>query len=240
MALVLGTNCGFVTVAPVGDPSGTATTSDNYARATKHVAPEDANVITEIGWWSNDISEETNFEVGLYSHDAGNNKPDARLFVDNTNAKGTTAGWKTVAVNWEITPGVTYWIAIQIDNTSTASKIDYTNAGEPSRGSTVIGASLANPWTGGGFENAGYNFSIYAVVELGITYSELSGTIASESTISGNLSTTSVSTLSGTIAATSDVSGNLGSTAVSIDSTAIVSIKRLVCSGSNRIYYEDI
>jgi len=167
MALVLGTNCGFVSVAPEADPDGTATTSDAYARAIKHIAPAGATAITEIGWWSDNNSVETNFEVGLYSHHAGNDKPDARLFVDDTNAKGTGSGWKTVAVNWEITEGTTYWIAIQIDQHTGDTKIDYQNAGAPSRGSTVSAASLANPWTAGGFENAGYNFSIYAVYTAG-------------------------------------------------------------------------
>ena len=237
MALVLGTNCGFVTVAPVADPSGTASNSDAYARAIKHVAPVGAAIVTEIGWWSDNYSVETNFEVGLYSHDAGNDKPLNRLYVDNTNAKGTAAGWKTVAVNWAITAGTTYWIAIQIDSHTGDTKIDYADVGAPSRASTVAAASLANPWAAGGFENAGYNFSIYAVYHVPV-YSELSGTIAGVGAMSGNLSSDSISELSGTIAGVGAMSGNLGSVLVDISSN--INYKRLVAAGSNGFYYEDI
>lgn len=166
MPLVPGTNCGFVSVAPSVNPGGINTNVDGYARAIKHVSPVGATKITEIGWWSDNSSQETNFEVGLYSHDAGNDKPNVRLFVDATNAKGTAAGWKTVAVNWEITAETTYWIAIQVDPTATRTKFDYWDFGAPSRGATVNAATLPTPWAGG-FENAGYVFSIYALYEEG-------------------------------------------------------------------------
>ena len=238
MALVLGTNCGFVTVAPEADPDGTATTSDAYARAIKHVAPEGATSITEIGWWNDTTSITTNFEVGLYSHDAGNDKPLNRLYIDETHDKGDTAGWKTVAVDWEITEGTIYWIAIQIDQHTGDTKIDYTNAGAPSRASAVSAASLANPWTGGGFENAGYNLSIYAVYDT-ITYSELAGTIAGIGAPSGNLSIDTMSELAGTIAGVGAMSASLGSTTVGIDVETSFT-KRLVVAGKNQIWYESI
>lgn len=238
MAVENGTNAGFVVTAPVADPSGTSQTVDTYKFAVKDTSPVDSGKIVEIGWWCDNATEETNFEVGLYDHDAGNDEPDARLFVDTTNAKGTGSGWKTVTVDWEITSETIYWIAIQVDNTATATKIDY-NTGIPTgRYAVGSGTTLPDPFSSGG--EADRAMAIYAVWDTAVTYSELAGTIASTSVVSGNLDTTSISTLAGTIAATSSVSGNLGSTSVVLDPTATVFTKRLIVAGNNRIYSEDI
>lgn len=237
MAIVIGTSAGFVSSAPTGDPNGgSSTTQDTTSRALKDTAPVGSGRITEIGWYCNNATPESNFEVGLYSHDAGNDVSLNRLYVDNTNAKGTGLGWKTVAVDWEITAETIYWLAIQLDNTTPNSNIDYETTG--GRTSIMTGqSSLLNPWVSGGITT--YIMAIYAVWDSGITYSELAGTVASTSTVSGNLSTTAINQLSGTIATTSSVSGNLGSTTVDIDVTTSF-IKRLVVAGNNQIQYESI
>lgn len=164
MAVVLGTNCGFVAVAPTENPAGTATGFDFTARAVKDTAPAGATKITQIGWWCNNATQAANFEVGLYSHDAGNDEPLNRLYVDNTNAKGTDGGWKTVVVDWDITPGTVYWIGVQLDNTATTTQTDYTVAGGRQSFKNYQ-TSLTNPW-GVGSENTEV-YSFYAVVESG-------------------------------------------------------------------------
>ena len=64
MALVKGTNCGFVTVAPTTDPTGGgATTIDQTSQALKDTSPVGATVITEIGWWCNNATEESNDNI---------------------------------------------------------------------------------------------------------------------------------------------------------------------------------
>ena len=234
MAVVLGTSAGFVTVAPTDDPSGTGGTISNIALAQKDTTPVSATKITEVGWWCGNETTESNFEVGLYSHDSGNNVPLNRLYVDNTNAKGTGAGWKTVAVNWDIVAETIYWIGVQLDASTPSTVLDY-SAGGTSRGKTAQ-TELTHPW--GASTALAQVKAIYAVVSTR-TYSELAGTIAAVSDVSGNLDTTLVSTLSGTIAATSTVSGNLGSTTVAIDVTTSY-IKRLVVAGKDSIYYESI
>ena len=65
MALVIGTNCGFVTEAPVADPEGSDVRIDILSRAQKHVAPAGATKITEIGWYCGRATEEENFEVAF-------------------------------------------------------------------------------------------------------------------------------------------------------------------------------
>jgi len=235
MALVLGTNCGFVTVAPTDDPAGLSITTDNIARATKHTTAADITKITEIGWWCDNATQASNFEVGLYSHDAINDKPDERLYVDNTNAKGTDAGWKRVTVDWDVTAETTYWIAIQLDNTATTTKTDYVST-PGDNVSWRSATTLENPW-GASSQLERFN-AIYALVEAGVTYSELSGTIEGTGTPSGNLDIALISELSGTIAGVGAMSGNLGSVLVHISSD--INYKRLVVVGSNGFYYEDI
>jgi hypothetical protein len=163
MALALGTNCGFVTEAPVADPGGTASTIDTWSWATKHTSPADAVRITEIGWWCDNATQEANFEVGLYSHDAGNDKPDSRLQVDNTNAKGTGgAEWKSVSVNWSITAETIYWIAVQVDNTATATSCDWGSATGSRTSIKSDESTLPATWNAGSSQGA-YAVAIYAV-----------------------------------------------------------------------------
>lgn len=235
MALVLGTNSGFVTVAPSANPGGTSTTRDGYASAMRDTAPVGATAITEIGWWSDAVSVETNFEVGLYSDDAGNDKPLTRLSVEATNAKGTSAGWKTVAVNWAITAETKYWLAVQIDAHTGSSKIDYANTGGD-RASFVAGSTLLTTWPASS-ENASYLYGIYAVYSS-LTYSELAGTCAGVGSGSGDLELETYSALAGTCAGVGSGSGDLGSTAVRAGEYGIY--KRLVAAGNNQIWYEDI
>lgn len=164
MALVLGTNCGFVTTAPTSDPAGGGQFfADNYCWTIKDTSPVGAAKITEIGWWCDGASEAANFEVGIYSHNVGDDEPENRLFVDDTNAKGTTAGWKTVAVDWVIDAETIYWIAFQLDDTATTSFVDYTNT-PAAKVSHISGVStLPNPW-GSGHENV-VVLAVYAVWE---------------------------------------------------------------------------
>lgn len=169
MALVLGTNCGFVASAPVADPNGNqAQTIDFQIQALKHTAPVSATAITEIGWYTGDATEEANFEVGLYS-DAGAGEPELRLQVSATNAKGTTAGWKVVTgLNWAITAGTAYWLAVQLDNTATQTTIDeQTTGGAGTATLQVPQDTLPADWGTSSLTNASRSFAIYAVYTAG-------------------------------------------------------------------------
>lgn len=215
MAVVKGTNAGFVSSAPVADPSGTAFFIDTHSEAVKDTSPAGNNKITEIGWWCDNATEETNFEVGLYDHDAGSDKPDNLLYSDTVNAKGTDSGWKTVSVDWAISASTIYWIAVQVDDTATATNCDRNANGADRRSIDTSSTFLPDPWTDGG---GGWYDAIYAKHEEATTYSELSGTIAATSTVGPS---------------------SLGSTNVELD-VATSFIKRVVVVGSNQIWYEDI
>ena len=132
MALIIGTNCGFVTLEPSGDPEGSTNAIIDYnARATKFTSPAGATKITKVGWYCDNATEEANFEIGIYSADGEVVPGEAgtRLYVTSTNAKGTDAGWKSATVDWNISPETDYWIAVYLDNTATGTNINYEASG---------------------------------------------------------------------------------------------------------------
>ena len=168
MALVLGTNCGFVTNAPTGDPAGNAYECDSIAWAGKDTAPVGAIKVTEIGWWCDTATEEANFEVGIYDHNVDDDEPEAVVGdLSQTNAKGTDAGWKRVTgLNIPITASTIYWMAFQLDDTATKTRGDYGSLADSKfveRYPNVT--SLLNPWETnyGSYDNL--MPAIYAVYE---------------------------------------------------------------------------
>lgn len=239
MAVVLGTNAGFVTVAPTADPSGTSFEADTRSYAIKHITPGGMTKITEVGWWCDNITEEANFEVGLYSHHTGNNQPFIQLFSDTVNAKGTTAGWKTVSVDWDITPGTIYWIAAQLDNTATTTNQNYSAGGYYSSDSVAALPATWNQFAGAG----ALTFAVYAIVETGTTPVDIAGTITGISSLSGTLTLSTQVSITGIIVGVSTVGGALGAELIlssnwQTDNFSI--IKRLIAIGNDSLYYEDI
>jgi hypothetical protein len=166
MALVKGTNCGFVTVAPVADPAGANTlTIDDRAYGLKDVAPAGVARVTEIGWWCDTATEAADFDVAIYSHDAVNNRPDAFVGSAINNAKGLAAGWKVVSgLNIAITPGTTYWIGVQVDNTATATFSDATSTVGEKIDYKISQSALPNPW-GASSGSGTYLCAFYALYE---------------------------------------------------------------------------
>lgn len=258
MAVVVGTNAGFVSSAPVADPGGTTTLIDTQSVAIKDTSSADAATITEIGWWCDNATEETNFEVGLYSHDADNDKPDIRLYVEATNAKGTDAGWKTVSVNWEISSNTTYWIAIQVDDTATTTNIDRNADGGDAISIKTSSASLTDPW--GASTETVWARAIYALESSSQTHS-LVGPVSNSTTVSGALGQNPRSFTGGSLACTLSMdailSGGyilqslLGSTSATTTVSGIMRYnvaniqemniyRRLCAAGNNEFWYEDI
>ena len=169
MALVLGTNFGFCAVAPTADPAEAVNgAADNAAIVQKDTSPATAAKIVEMGWWCDNATlDDVNFELGLYAADGGVVPGEAgtRLFVSATNAKGTTAGWKTAVVDWAIDPSTDYWLGLQLDDTTTATNIDTASTGGP--GFDLLGTqtTLPNPFGGGAILDADGMVAIYAVWE---------------------------------------------------------------------------
>ena len=166
MAVVIGTNSGFVTVAPSADPAGASSGNvDNRAVVTHDTSPAGTNVITEIGWWCDTATQESNFEVGLYAADGAvvPNEAGTLLFSDTTNAKGTGAGWKVVSgLNWAISASTAYWIGIQLDNTATQTQSDF---GTGTGRDFVTATTLPDPFGGGALANGSQCAAFYAKYE---------------------------------------------------------------------------
>ena len=162
-ALVDGTTCGFVTSAPTGNPGGTDGVNLNARTvANRYTSPSGTNSISEIGWYTIYASEEANFEVGIYSHDSGNNKPNLLLASNPTNAKGTTAGWKTSSISYNISASTIYWIATQCDGTVTNSRLQYTTDAGYKRDYQDSTTTLSSPW-GTSTGTVAQMISIYAL-----------------------------------------------------------------------------
>lgn len=151
MALTLGTNCGFVTVSPTGDPSATQETVARMSCITKHTVPTGYNKITEVGWWVNtNTAGGTNFEVALYADSSGT--PGNRLYYDDTQSYSGT-GWKSNStLDWDVTAGTTYWIAVLPDygTTSTGITSDISASGgqgyQQKFSTSALPTSWSSPW----------------------------------------------------------------------------------------------
>lgn len=169
MPLVKGTNCGFVTEAPAGDPGGDGTlTCDNTSSALKDDSPAGAVKVTEIGFYCDNATEASNFEVAIYDHNSGDDNPEDIVGVDRTNAKGTDAGWKRVTgLNIAISAETIYWLAFQVDYTPTRSKLPYEwDVGNAKFDQRTLQSTLADPWGASSVTNE-ENVAIYAVYETG-------------------------------------------------------------------------
>ncbi|KKN16767.1 hypothetical protein LCGC14_0972620 [marine sediment metagenome] len=165
MAAVIGTNSGFCASSPSGDPAGAEAPIDGNARAQKDTSPAGNNVIIEMGFYTGQATEESDFEVGIYEHNAGDDNPEALVGKSAATAKGTSAGWKKVTgLSIPISAATAYWVAVQLDDTATQTKIDYSlDAGEKADDKTVQ-TTLTDPWGVSGGSD-GIIAAVYAVYE---------------------------------------------------------------------------
>lgn len=163
MAVVLGTNGGFVTAAPVDDPADSNLTFDSRSIAHRDSSAATASRVTEMGWYCDNATEAADFDMGIY--DDSSDEPNNRVHVDAGNAKGVGAGWKTVVgLNWSISPSTAYWLAVQLDNTATATNTNMTSSGADKYVADFSETSLVDPW---GAVDATYArvLAVYAVWE---------------------------------------------------------------------------
>ncbi len=164
MAVTIGVNSGFVSTAPTSNPDGFTLSMNDKALVTKDTSPATAIKITEIGWWCDSATDEANFEIGLYAADGAvvPNEAGTRLFVDTTNAKGTTTGWKTVAVDWDISELTDYWIGISGDAGSTTNANRNISSGS-GYDRILSQSTLPNPFGGGSLDDSDGSLAIYAL-----------------------------------------------------------------------------
>lgn len=168
MALVDGTNCGFVTIAPTTDPEGSGTDTVDFMQfASRFTTPATATTVTEIGWYCQNATEAGDFEVGIYTESA-NNPVDLVGSIGGPSAKGTDLGWKVITgLNISISAETIYWIGIACDNTTTATKCDYRAITGLRQCFKWNSENLTDPWGENTQNFASYANAIYAVWEAG-------------------------------------------------------------------------
>lgn len=169
MALVLGTNCGFVSEAPVADPEGAANyATDGIADALEDTTPATAVKVTEIGWWCDSQGDDgPNWEVGIYDDD--NDEPgDLLAGADIVNVLTAGAGWKSVVgLNITITPEIKYWIAMQLDAELVSVTRNASGSGEGDWHYDTLDA-LPATWLNATDAETTRNTAIYAVWEAAV------------------------------------------------------------------------
>ena len=119
MALVEGTNCGFVAAAPVADPGETAFPSNTgFACTSRFTPPAGNNIVTELGWWQHgDAHVAANFNMGIYA-DGGSGDPGSLIATQNSGSETTenTPEWCVYSgLNITILPSTVYNLAFAVD-----------------------------------------------------------------------------------------------------------------------------
>lgn len=178
MGLTLNTNCGFVTTAPTADPAtGLAQTQEAWSSAMKDTAPVGATSVTEIGWWVDNATQEANFDVAIYTHDAGNNRPDDLIGTASTAAKGTSGTlWKSITgLSIPITAGTVYWIGVQLDTTATSTNTerDTVSGSRKAHKYSPGQTALPDPWGVSDQEGADQATAFYAVYASAPDYTKV-------------------------------------------------------------------
>lgn len=163
MALVEGTNCGFVSSRPSGDPGGTDMVAETNAWATRSTSPAGSDLaVVEIGFYIDNATAAADMDLGIYTNDGS--EPN-ELVGSITISKGTTAGWKYGSCNIAISSETQYHIAAQVDSSSGCNG-NYQGSG----GDTVCGkysqSSLPSTW-GSSDQSplSDYLIAAYAIVQ---------------------------------------------------------------------------
>jgi hypothetical protein len=162
MAVVLGTNCGFVTAAPTADPGGFAYSFTGYAWTQPVTAPEGIVAVREMGLWVSDVNG-GNFDVGIYSNNEGFDTPNALIHVvRDVPASAGYNFWAVAGGLWwaGLVPGTKYHLGMQRHGTAFS---DYSGAGTPTKYTSYLASEeLPSPFLNGGTSN-GTVIALYAV-----------------------------------------------------------------------------
>lgn len=179
----------------------------------------------------------TNFIVSIRAT-SGDLPTGGDLTSGSIAGSGITVGSPGAFIDVPVTPyalsdATVYAICCRVDSISCSWRVDNSS---PSYGGGrgVSSTNSGSSWSGGSWD------SMFEIHGSSGSFSELSGTIAAASTVSGNLDVSVFSALSGTIAAVTTVGpASLGSLVVGMD-VKTATIKRMVAAGNNQFWYESI
>lgn len=167
MAIVSGTNAGFVTTRPTVDPAGDSEEDNQqgYNNANGYfTSPAGNNRVTEFGWYmATGASGTVTWSIGLYASAVGDASPTGSLLAS---AGGTVAGsngvwvYASLGSPYTLAASTKYWLVLAA-GASPAIGIDASVSGSIIY-NAAAGTTLLNPWSGGGFI-ANEIFAIYAL-----------------------------------------------------------------------------
>ena len=171
MAIVTGTNAGFVTTAPTADPTSPDGDIGARANGAKFTSPAGTNKVTELGWWVGvaPSSAAEDWEMAIYTHDAVNDVPEA--IVSGSEVSGSVGigvtGWQSAALDVSISPSTTYWLVVaSTNNSGTDIEYDYATTGGAKLVIQASQSTLPDPYPDSPtYEYSNYNAAFYAVYE---------------------------------------------------------------------------
>ena len=143
MALVFGTNCGFVSVRPTSDPATVDSSAcDGYHLALKHTSPSGSYILTEIGVYLSGVYTGGTYKVSLYSDNAGVPGTEQAGFPLATQSTTTDAGqWYIYSgLSFALVSNTVYWMSTGHVDVAGGPRIDQDRAA----GSNVCYALYAN------------------------------------------------------------------------------------------------
>lgn len=174
MAVVIGTNAGFVTSAPSADPEVIATVFDGQARMWLFTSPAgDNNQITSMGAYIStaDAGGDDRDLYFLVYEDNGSQTAPGNLAFSTTITRGAGIGWKTVSgLEWAITASTNYWLGVAMASHAGSTAVDQDSAGSQKVRAETSWTTPSDPWGGastGDDSNTGAVYAIYAEAAAG-------------------------------------------------------------------------
>lgn len=163
MALVEGTNVGFVLVAPVADPNGETTSIlDGWARGCRFTAPIGAVKLTELGFYiSTNAGADKNYEIAIYDHDSGNNRPGNIMGAKQFGVVDNVGWWVSGGFDIAITEATDYWLMVQLDSATGQTRFD--RKADAGLSGFKTASSLPDPF--GAMSNGVSLYSVYGLYE---------------------------------------------------------------------------
>jgi len=166
MAVVIGTNAGFVESNPTADPQGSNFTMSNRAWVCHDTSPATAVKITEVGFWVDSGGANESYDVGLYAADGAVVPGEAGTLLEESTGHNVSgaSGWQRVTgLNWSIDSSTSYWLAV------TLTSVIVTNESYPNDTGTgedyISDTSFPDPYGGAALLDANETWATYAVWE---------------------------------------------------------------------------
>lgn len=167
MAMVLGTNYGFVSSRPTSDPSSSDVRGiGGLCRAAGYFTSPTGSgyTLTDIGVWIDYRDYTETVTLGLYAGDAD---PSGSLLASGT-VSITSTGWKyvTLSSSYTLTSATKYWLAMaSTTNNPSNNAIDVTPTTFPTYTCKYINpaTTLPNPWNGNQFDRDYFYCCLYGL-----------------------------------------------------------------------------